>query len=238
MALTKNNKKTDTSINVLFGDNTYLDTETFFKSKGLIKKQNSIFSQIKTALNNRAAKALFLTLCITGFSYSNNTYNVEAKTAKVSSKKVVNRGESRPRVTEKTHRSLSVGNVYNNNTYAGRIVLPAHGFLTSGFGVRWNKFHKGVDIASKVGTEIVAAISGKVSFVGWKSGYGNTIEITHNDNLVTRYAHCSKLNVNVDDEVNSGEPIALMGSTGHSTGPHLHFEVLVNGTQVNPRNYM
>jgi len=100
--------------------------------------------------------------------------------------------------------------------------------------------HNGVDIANKVGTPIYAADSGTViiSQGGWNGGYGNTIVIDHGGGKKTRYGHASKLFVKVGDEVEKGENIAAMGSTGRSTGPHLHFELLINGSRYNPLNYI
>ena len=99
--------------------------------------------------------------------------------------------------------------------------------------------HNGIDIANKIGTPIYAADSGTVIIAqgGWNGGYGNTIVIDHGGGKRTRYGHASKLFVKVGDEVEKGENIAAMGSTGHSTGPHLHFEVLINGARYNPLNY-
>lgn len=236
----KNGKE---SMDVLFGNKDLLDTKTFFKNNGLIKeKNNSIFAQIKSVFSNKVSQAFFATLCITGTSYIALVDTSEAKTqqpkTKIQKVQQIDRGASRTRNTVKTHRALTSNSVYNNNTYSGRIVLPAKGMLTSGFGVRWNRAHKGIDIASKVGTDIVAAMNGTVSFVGWQSGFGKTVEITHSNGVTTRYAHCSDFVAEKDQEVTAGELIAKMGNTGRSTGPHLHFEVLVNGVQVNPRNYM
>ena len=100
--------------------------------------------------------------------------------------------------------------------------------------------HNGVDIANKIGTPIYAADSGTVviSQGGYNGGYGNTIVIDHGGGKRTRYGHMSKLFVKVGDEVSKGENIGAMGSTGHSTGPHLHFEVLINGARYNPLNYV
>ena len=100
--------------------------------------------------------------------------------------------------------------------------------------------HNGVDIGNKVGTPIYAADDGvvTVSAGGWNGGYGNAILINHGGNVKTRYGHASKLLVKVGETVERGQLIALMGSTGRSTGPHLHFEVLIKGTRYNPLNYM
>ena len=98
--------------------------------------------------------------------------------------------------------------------------------------------HTGLDIANKVGTPLYAAESGTVEFAGWSNGYGYNIVINHGGGKKTRYAHASKLFVKVGNEVERGENIAAMGSTGWSTGPHIHFEVMINGKKYNPLNYI
>jgi murein DD-endopeptidase MepM/ murein hydrolase activator NlpD len=117
---------------------------------------------------------------------------------------------------------------------------PAQGVLTSGFGWRWGRMHKGIDIAGPVGTPIVAASSGRVIYSGWNSGgYGNLVEIEHSDGSITLYAHNSRLLVTVGQWVQKGQQIAEMGSTGYSTGPHLHFEIHPSGQgAVNPMAYL
>jgi murein DD-endopeptidase MepM/ murein hydrolase activator NlpD len=98
--------------------------------------------------------------------------------------------------------------------------------------------HHAIDIANKIGTPIYAADSGIVEVIGWGSGYGNQIIIDHGGGKKTRYAHLSKFYVSKGEKVSKGETIAAMGSTGRSTGPHLHFEVMINGTKYNPLNYV
>lgn len=123
--------------------------------------------------------------------------------------------------------------------------LPVlRGFRSSGFGWRQDPFtghsalHKGIDFAGNHGDAIIAVGAGVVSFAGVKDGYGITVEVTHGDGYVTRYAHNSQLNVRVGEMVSRGKQIARMGSTGRSTGTHLHFEVLRNGAPVNPLAYI
>ena len=113
---------------------------------------------------------------------------------------------------------------------------PAQGVLTSGYGWRWGRMHRGVDIAGPVGTPIYAAASGVVVSSGWNSGgYGNLVDIRHPDGSMTRYAHNSRLMVRSGQQVRQGQQIAEMGSTGFSTGPHLHFEIHIpNQGTVNP----
>ncbi len=113
---------------------------------------------------------------------------------------------------------------------------PAAGTLTSRFGRRWGRMHKGIDIAGAVGTPINAAADGTVVFAGWSpGGYGNLVEIRHVDGTTTRYGHNSRLSVTVGQSVRQNQQIAEMGSTGRSTGSHLHFEIRPNGGgAVNP----
>ncbi|SCY33131.1 M23 family metallopeptidase [Butyrivibrio sp. INlla14] len=132
----------------------------------------------------------------------------------------------------------------------GTIVPPTYikpisgGRLTSGFGRRSapkkgaSTYHKGVDWATPVGTAVMASSSGTVTRAGWGSGYGYCVYIKHADGRETRYGHLSKVLVSTGQKVSQGQKIALSGNTGVSTGPHLHFEILINGSQVNPLNYL
>lgn len=116
--------------------------------------------------------------------------------------------------------------------------LPTKGTLTSKFGVRWGRMHNGVDIGASSGTTIVAACSGTVSFAGWEQGYGNVIKIDHGNGFETVYGHCKSIYVKKGQKVASQEKIGAVGSTGNSTGPHLHFEIRVNGTPQNPLDHI
>jgi murein DD-endopeptidase MepM/ murein hydrolase activator NlpD len=115
-------------------------------------------------------------------------------------------------------------------------IWPAKGVLTSGYGMRWGRMHKGIDIAAPVGTPVVASAPGVIVTAGWNSGgYGNLVEIQHPDGSLTLYAHNNRILVRRGQEVTQGQQIAEMGSTGHSTGPHTHFEVHPTGRgAVNP----
>ncbi|MCT0214395.1 M23 family metallopeptidase [Synechococcus sp. CS-1324] len=119
-------------------------------------------------------------------------------------------------------------------------IWPSRGVFSSGYGWRWGRMHKGIDIASNVGTPIVAARSGQVSFAGWHDGgYGFMVEIQHEDGSKSLYAHNSRLLVQVGQVVAQGVTIAEMGSTGRSTGPHLHFEIHPPGRgAVNPLTFL
>lgn len=112
------------------------------------------------------------------------------------------------------------------------------GRLTSGFKKRWGRWHKGIDWAIPVGTAVMASNGGTVARAGWGSGYGYVIYINHADGRQTRYGHLSKVLVKPGQVVKQGQKIALSGNTGRSTGPHLHFEILINGGQVNPLQHM
>lgn len=115
---------------------------------------------------------------------------------------------------------------------------PIKGVLTSTFGEQRSGYnHKGIDLAANSGTAIEAALDGTVYFSGVASGYGNVVMINHGDNIETVYAHCSKLNVSTGESVTKGQTVAEVGSTGDSTGPHLHFEIRVNGNPVDPLKY-
>ncbi len=123
--------------------------------------------------------------------------------------------------------------------------FPAEkGWLSSHFGIRTDPFtgrparHKGVDIAGKLGSNILAVASGVVTWSGERYGYGNLVEINHGNGYVTRYAHNKDNLVQVGDTVKKGEIVALMGSSGRSTGPHVHFEVIRNGRVVDPVKYV
>ena len=118
------------------------------------------------------------------------------------------------------------------------------GKLTSGFGRRSrptagaSTYHKGVDWAVPTGTTVVASCGGTVVKAGWGSGYGYVIYIQHEDGSQTRYGHLSRVLVSSGQKVVQGQKIALSGNTGVTTGPHLHFEILINGKQVNPLPYL
>jgi murein DD-endopeptidase MepM/ murein hydrolase activator NlpD len=117
---------------------------------------------------------------------------------------------------------------------------PAHGVVSSRFGQRADpftgesRFHKGLDIAAPLGSAITAAAAGKVVFSGWAEGYGNLVTVDHGDGILTRYAHTAANLVHAGDDVAAGQEIALVGSTGRSTAPHLHFEVHKNGQPIDP----
>jgi murein DD-endopeptidase MepM/ murein hydrolase activator NlpD len=118
------------------------------------------------------------------------------------------------------------------------LIWPVRGPVTSGYGSRWGRMHDGIDIGAGSGTPIHAAKAGTVVFAGQMNGYGNVIIVDHGGGFSTLYAHQSRLGASRGQDVSQGQVIGYVGSTGHSTGPHLHFETRVNGSPRNPRNYL
>lgn len=120
----------------------------------------------------------------------------------------------------------------------GRFIYPINGSFTSPFGMRWGRLHAGIDLAAPSGTPIRAADGGTVRYAGWMSGYGNYTCVQHTGSLSTCYAHQSSIGVSVGQSVRQGQVIGAVGNTGHSFGAHLHFEVRVNGSPVDPMGYL
>ena len=133
-----------------------------------------------------------------------------------------------------------ISNAVPSSKVLGRgLIKPVSGIITSRFGVRSSGNHKGLDIATSTGTPVAAAAGGTVIFSGWDSyGLGNCVKISHGNGVVTVYGHCSKLYVTSGEKVSAGQKIAEVGSTGNSTGPHLHLEIRVNGSPQNPQLYL
>ena len=123
-------------------------------------------------------------------------------------------------------------------------IWPVRGFITSGFGWRINpitggkEFHEGVDIATQLGNPIKSPANGIVTYTGWESGYGNTIIIDHGYGITTLYGHLSRIDVKTGEMIKRGQVIGNIGDTGFSTGPHLHYQVMINGIPVNPMRYL
>ena len=121
---------------------------------------------------------------------------------------------------------------------ASGFIWPVSGPVTSPFGMRWGRMHTGIDIGVPYGTPIHAAASGRVIYAGWESGYGNFVIIDHGHGLATAYGHQSRIAVSNGQSVTQGQVIGYVGCTGHCFGPHLHFEVRVNGQPVDPMGYL
>jgi murein DD-endopeptidase MepM/ murein hydrolase activator NlpD len=125
------------------------------------------------------------------------------------------------------------------------MIMPVAGRISSGFAAsRFHplleifRAHKGVDVSAPAGTRIVAPAAGRVTYVGWRFGYGLTVEIQHSGDVLTRYAHCRTSRVHVGDQVVAGQEIATVGSSGLATGPHVHFEVIAKGNSVDPIKFL
>lgn len=160
-------------------------------------------------------------------------------------KKAVTVAKAKTQTTTKYESSGSVNTAGTTSTAKASIgialIKPVSGIITSRFGagsaIR-RSAHTGLDIATSTGTPIQAAASGTVTFAGYKGSYGNMIVITHANGIQTYYGHCSALYVSAGATVSQGQTIGAVGSTGNSTGPHLHLEVRVNGVAYNPQNYV
>jgi murein DD-endopeptidase MepM/ murein hydrolase activator NlpD len=127
---------------------------------------------------------------------------------------------------------------YDSSPSSSGLIWPVNGPVVSGFGMRWGRMHEGIDIAVGYGTPIHAAASGTVIFSGWMSGYGNFVIIDHGGGMATAYGHQSSIAVGGGQSVSQGQVIGYVGCTGHCFGPHLHFEVRINGSAVDPLGYL
>ena len=160
------------------------------------------------------------------------TTAIQSKNGKVTSSVT----ESSRLVQEAVDQIVVVGT--KEGVATGSFIKPTVGRLSSPFGPRWGRFHYGIDLANRTGTDVVAADGGVVTRVGMAGSYGNLIIIDHQNGTSTRYAHLSAYNVKVGDVVAQGQSIGKIGSTGRSTGPHLHFEVRVGGVAKNPLDFI
>jgi len=175
-----------------------------------------------------------------------NTNELNKKTYKSSVKKDISENIKRKNIVD-NQEVQGIQNIQNeniNNKNFGKILWPVKsGKITSKFGNRNHpvlksvKFHRGVDIAVSLGTPVYAGIRGIVTFAGKRGNYGNLVEIKGSDGIKVRYAHLSKIDVVAGQRVSDGEKVAETGNTGMSTGPHLHYEIIVNESPVNPLNF-
>jgi len=175
-----------------------------------------------------------------------NTNELNKKTYKSSVKKDISENIKRKNITDnqEVQRNQNIQNENINNKNFGKILWPVKsGKITSKFGNRNHpvlksvKFHRGVDIAVSLGTPVYAGIKGIVTFAGKRGNYGNLVEIEGSDGIKVRYAHLSKIDVIAGQRVSDGEKVAETGNTGMSTGPHLHYEIIVDDSPVNPLNF-
>lgn len=168
------------------------------------------------------------------YSYVKKNDKVISKT--ILDEKVVKEAVSQ--VVAKGPQRIQVASASRGSGQASGLSVPIRGRINSYYGYRGGEFHTGIDYAGSTGDPYVAAGAGTVVSAGWNGNYGNSIVIDHGNGIQTRYAHSSKLLVNAGQTVSKGQTIGLVGSTGRATGPHLHFEVIVNGDTVNPNNYL
>lgn len=166
--------------------------------------------------------------------YTTDGSQVKTETLEVAESNVKSKVEE-IKAEEEKENALAIVNGINLS------VLPVSGKITSRYGEsssRRSSTHTGLDIACSKGTDIKAVADGKVIFAAYKGSYGNLVKIDHGNGVETWYGHCNKLYVKEGQEVKSGDVIAAVGSTGNSTGPHLHFEIRIDGKTVNPQNYL
>ncbi|WP_047983473.1 M23 family metallopeptidase [Ornithinibacillus californiensis] len=162
-------------------------------------------------------------------------YAIEVRNGKVANRDVLEEEV----VKEVVDKIIVKGTKVIPSRGTGNLSWPAvGGYISSHVGYRWGSYHKGIDIAGPSNRAILAADNGTIVFAGYQGSFGNKIEINHNNGMKTIYAHLSSINVNVGQTVQKGQQIGVMGSTGNSTGVHLHFEVYKNGALQNPLNYL
>lgn len=169
------------------------------------------------------------------------TYSYVEKNGKVVSQEVVDEEVITKPVTQvvaKGPKQTTVSYVSRGSGQISGLIWPVSGRISSYYGYRWSGFHTGLDIAADRGDPFAASAAGTVVSAGWDGGYGKSILIDHGNGVMTRYAHATQLLVSSGQYVSKGQTIGLVGSTGNSTGPHLHFEVIINGDTVNPLSYL
>ena len=239
-AVTIDGKEKTTVKNLDEAENLVAELKKEYKDKS--SKKIAIVDVITTDSNKDVS-----TIQVAKASITNELDKSVVKVARTASttKKVTSRGSSS--TTKKTTSTkTSTGKTTKKTTSTSLngvklTVKPVSGIITSRFGSRESirsSGHSGLDIATKKGTKIKAAAGGTVVFAGYSGAYGNVVKISHGSGIKTYYAHCSKLYVKTGDTVSAGDVIAAVGSTGRSTGNHLHFEVVKNGVSVNPQNYL
>lgn len=153
--------------------------------------------------------------------------------------KIINKNQVNERIIKSSKDKIILVGIKNPDIVGVALFSkPSRGSISSNFGRRWGRMHNGIDIAAPMSSPIYAASDGVVSFSGWQRGYGNIAILKHKDAYETRYAHCSKILVECGQKVKKGDLIARVGSTGNSTGPHVHFEVRKDGVPQNPINYI
>jgi murein DD-endopeptidase MepM/ murein hydrolase activator NlpD len=214
---------------------------------GLLKSDNIILTKVGAQILSKSET----TTQQIGFS-TNNPYLAEASSINYDRPRPNNSGgpvttlsnfESETEESEITNRLRLIETTGNPAflpsmwAHLGKI-NNEYGFRRNPFGGRTYEFHAGMDIDGEKGDMVVAPANGIVTKAGWQGGYGNLIEIDHQNGLTTRYGHLSKIEVAVGDTIGRGQLLGLLGSTGRSTGPHLHYELRLNDKAINPRRFL
>lgn len=192
--------------------------------KTIVKKDTSLWrgrETIKTRGENGAREVTYQLVLKNGVVMEKDV--LKEKVLKVATDKVVVRGSRY---------------VVASRGKGGKVGWPISGRITSGYGKRWGRMHTGIDIDAYKGQPVGAAAAGVVTGAGWDGGYGKMVTVRHSNGLVTRYAHLSKIEVSVGQSVERGDLLGLAGSTGRSTGTHVHFEVLSGGSFQNPMKFL
>ncbi len=199
-----------------------------------IQSKEEISYNSKTTLTNSLSRGQ--TKVISSGKAGSMLLNKEVtfENEKISSQKIL----SQKVISQPVSNIVEMGTKEAQAIKLSAISFPSKGIISSTFGSRWGKMHEGIDIASDTGTPIYAALDGIVTYAGVESGYGNLINVTSDNNIVIYYGHCSSIETELKKTVHKGDLIGKVGSTGNSTGPHLHFEVRVNGVAVDPSSYL
>lgn len=213
-------------------------------SKGILTSTEIIAFDVVTNTDSKLARGESVVKEQGSDGEKQVTYSYLQKNGKDISKQIINEKVIKSpvsQVVDKGPSSTPVSVAYSLSRGSGStsgIAWPLKGSINSYYGSRHGSFHTGLDIGGDVGEPYTAAASGTIVAAGWGGGYGNMILIDHGNGVMTRYAHSSRLLVSVGQSVSRGQTIGLVGITGNTTGPHLHFEVILNGDTVNPLSYL
>lgn len=217
-----------------------LDNEEKFQVENQSEAER-IVSQIKEGLSEE------ITMNLGIIEKYSNELNISSEDTVVSSLAQIKQTKideytAAKKAKEEAQRKAKATAAYNSEvyTYLANLGLstPVSGIITSRYGYRSRGFHTGLDIATSLGTGFTAIASGTVTYAGPKGSYGNLIIINHGNGIESYYAHCNSINVSVGQNVNASSVIGAVGSTGNSTGPHLHLEIRANGQTLNPQGYL
>ncbi len=192
---------------------------------GLKAEQEEVLEQVRQIRESRAMAAANARAKVEDLSHEEE--DLEQEQAKI--KKIIAARQAPP---------PSIAPPTISAPSASGYIWPSCGSVTSEYGRRWGRMHEGIDIDDNRGSAIVAAKAGVVIFAGWSNGYGNMTLIDHGDGVVTGYGHQASIKVSKGQRVSQGQFIGVIGTTGHSTGTHLHFETRVNGSAQNPRRFL